>query len=71
MSIDIQDRYAKIRPILKHVRQNYLKVEQGTQFSIDEMMIPYKEIKVGTRRQFIKNKSKKWGFKIFVRAGLD
>lgn len=71
LTIDQSDRYAKIRPILEHVRQKCLSVEQGTRFSIDEMMIPYKETKAGTRRQYIRNKPKKWGFKMFVRAGVD
>jgi len=71
LTIDQSDRYAKIRPILEHVKQNFLSVEQGKRFSIDEMMIPYKGTKAGTRRQYIRNKPKKWGFKMFVRAGVD
>lgn len=30
------------------------------------MMIPYKGTRAGSRRQYIKNKPKKWGFKMFV-----
>lgn len=35
------------------------------------MMVPYKGKKAGSRRQYMKNKPKKWGFKLFVRAGID
>lgn len=65
------DRYFKIRPILEIVRKNCLKVDGlENKFSVDEMMIPYKGVKAGSRRQYIKNKPKKWGFKCFVRAGV-
>lgn len=69
--INTEDRYYKVRPILEHVKKNCLGIDQGFQFSIDEMMIPYKKIKAGTRRQYIKNKPKKWGFKMFTRSGID
>lgn len=46
-----------------------MKTEFETRFSIDEMIVPYKGKKVGNRKQYIKNKPRKWGFKIFVRAG--
>lgn len=35
------------------------------------MMIPYKGKKAGSRRQYIKSKPKKWGFKFFVRTGIN
>lgn len=35
------------------------------------MMIPYKGTKAGSRRQYIKSKPNKWGFKIFIRAGVN
>jgi len=56
---------------LERVRKNCLEIDQESQFFIDEMMIPYKGIKASTRRQYIKNKPKKWGFKMFVRWGID
>jgi hypothetical protein len=34
-------------------------------------MIPYKGTKAGYRRQYIKSKPKKWGFKFFIRAGIN
>ncbi|XP_023312460.1 piggyBac transposable element-derived protein 3-like, partial [Anoplophora glabripennis] len=65
-----QDRYFKIRPFLDIIRNNCLSMPQERRFSIDEMMIPYKGTMAGSRRQYIKNKPKKWGFKVFVRAGI-
>lgn len=40
-------------------------------YSIEEMMIPYKGKKAGNRRQYMQNKPTKWGFKMFVRAGVS
>lgn len=65
------DPYFKIRPVLEKIRQNCLGVEQENRCSIDEMMIPYKGIKAGSKRQYIKNKPTKWGFKMYVRAGIS
>ncbi|XP_061382924.1 piggyBac transposable element-derived protein 2-like [Danaus plexippus] len=64
------DRYFKIRPLMEKIRKNFLKIEEG-KYSIDEMMIPYKGRKAGKRKQYIKMKPKKWGFKNFVRAGVS
>ncbi|XP_045505567.1 putative nuclease HARBI1 [Colias croceus] len=35
------------------------------------MMVPYTGKKAGYRKQYVKNKPKKWGYKIFVRAGVS
>lgn len=48
-----------------------MKLEEEGKYSIDEMMIPYKGTKAGKRRQYIKIKPKKWGYKNFVRAGVS
>lgn len=69
--VNNSDRFFKVRPYIELIRQNCLKLSQGTRFSIDEMMVPYKGKKAGSRRQYMKNKPKKWGFKLFVRAGVD
>ena len=34
-------------------------------------MVPHKGTRAGSRKQYIKNKPKKWGYKIFVRAGVS
>ncbi|XP_061379975.1 piggyBac transposable element-derived protein 2-like [Danaus plexippus] len=65
------DRYFKIRPLMEKIRKNFLKIEEEGKYSIDEMMIPYKGRKAGKRKQYIKMKPKKWGFKNFVRAGVS
>lgn len=65
------DRYFKVRPILDRVRRNCLTIESESRCSVDEMMIPYKGKKAGSRRQYMKNKPKKWGFKMFVRCGVS
>jgi hypothetical protein len=65
------DRYFKIRPLLEAIRQNCLKLEEENRYSIDEMMVPYKGTRAGSRRQYLPKKPKKWGFKLFVRAGVS
>lgn len=65
------DRYFKVRPLIEKVRNNCLKHEHEQTFSVDEMMIPYKGTKAGKRRQYMKDKPTKWGFKNYTRAGLS
>ncbi|XP_026745901.1 piggyBac transposable element-derived protein 2-like [Trichoplusia ni] len=65
------DPYFKIRPFAERIRQNCLKVEEETRFSIDEMVIPYKGTKAGKKRQYNPQKPRKWGFKNLVRAGAS
>lgn len=48
-----------------------MEMESENQFSIDEMMVPYKGKKAGSLRQYLPSKPKKWGIKIFVRAGVS
>ncbi|KAI8437381.1 hypothetical protein MSG28_011717 [Choristoneura fumiferana] len=56
---------------LEKIRKNCLAQERETKFSIDEMMKPYKGKKAGNRRQYMKDKPTKWGFKNYVRAGVS
>lgn len=65
------DPYFKIRPFVERIRQNCLKVEEESRFSIDEMVIPYKGTKAGKKRQYNPRKPRKWGFKNLVRAGAS
>lgn len=66
---DDGDRYYKIRPLVEKVRHNCASnIPEGKRFSIDEMMVPYKGTRAGSRKQYVRNKPKKWGFKFFVRA---
>lgn len=34
-------------------------------------MVPYKDKKAGSRRQYMQNKPKKWEIQLFVRSGID
>ena len=65
------DRFFKIRPVMDMVRRNFLAIEHEEQFSIDEMMVPYKGTRAGNLRQYIRSKPHKWGFKLFTRAGVS
>ncbi|XP_039278470.1 uncharacterized protein LOC120350124 isoform X2 [Nilaparvata lugens] len=65
------DRYYKIRPVLEHIRQKCVSLEQEKKNSIDEMMIPYKGTRAGSRSQYMKNKPTKLGFKLYVRASIS
>ncbi|XP_059188491.1 piggyBac transposable element-derived protein 3-like [Centropristis striata] len=65
------DRLLKVRPVLDHMRGKCVEIESENQFSIDEMMVPYKGKKAGSLRQYLPSKPKKWGFKVFVRAGVS
>lgn len=67
----INDRFFKIRPVLDIIRLNCLQLSQGQRFSIDEMMVPYKGKKAGSRRQYMQNKPTKWGITLFICAGID
>ncbi|CAH1991505.1 unnamed protein product [Acanthoscelides obtectus] len=65
------DRLFKIRPLREKLRQKCIGIEEEGLFSIDEMMIAYKGKKAGSLRQYMPKKPNKWGFKMFVRAGVS
>uniref|UniRef100_W5MSZ2 PiggyBac transposable element-derived protein domain-containing protein n=1 Tax=Lepisosteus oculatus TaxID=7918 RepID=W5MSZ2_LEPOC len=58
-----EDRLVNIRPVIDHMRTKCSQIESENQFSIDEMMVPYKE--------YLPAKPEKWGFKIFLRARVS
>uniref|UniRef100_W5MNY0 PiggyBac transposable element-derived protein domain-containing protein n=1 Tax=Lepisosteus oculatus TaxID=7918 RepID=W5MNY0_LEPOC len=60
-----EDRLVKIRPVLDHMRKKCSQIKSENQFSIDEMMVPYKGRKAGSLRQYLPAKPKK------VRAGVS
>lgn len=47
-----------------------MKYARESRFSIDETMVPYRGTRAGNLRQYIQNKCK-WGYKLFVRAGVS
>ena len=63
------DRLFKVRPMITKLRQNCLNKECEEMNSIDERMIPFKGR--NKMKQYVKNKPKKWGIKVFVRAGAS
>lgn len=65
------DCYFKVRPLLDSVRDKFLKIEEERKFSLDEMMIPCKGTRAGSRCQYVKKKPHKWSFKVFIRAGIS
>lgn len=65
------DPYFKIRPIAEMLRRNFSRIPHEKKMSVDEMMVPYKGKKAGFRKQYLPKKPKKWGFKIFARAGIS
>ncbi|XP_026333743.1 piggyBac transposable element-derived protein 1-like [Hyposmocoma kahamanoa] len=69
VNFENSDRHYKVRPVVEKIKKNCLAQETERNFSVDEMMIPYKGTKAGKRRQYMKDKPNKWGFKNYVRVG--
>lgn len=53
------------------MRKKCQGLAQETNFSIDEVMVPYKGTFAGGLRQFIKDKPHRFGFKMFALAGVS
>ena len=62
------DKFFKIRPVTEAVRKNSMAIEPEPVHSVDKQIIPA-ETKLGGIRQYNPKKPKKWGVKMFVRAG--
>lgn len=61
------DRLWKVRSLYDAIRNRCLELPLETNLCVDEQMVPFKgQINI---KQFIKNKPKKWGIKIFILAG--
>lgn len=61
------DRLWKVRCMYDSLRARCLELELETNLCVDEQIVPFKgNINV---KQYIKNKPKKWGIKIYVLAG--
>lgn len=64
---DNLDRLWKVRKIYDSIRNRCRELPLEQNLSIDEQIVPFKgQINI---RQYIKNKPKKWGIKIYVLAG--
>nr|CAH7762418.1 unnamed protein product [Callosobruchus chinensis] len=68
---ETKDRFFKVRPLIEKIRENCQKFHVENDFSIDETMVAYKGNRAGNLRQYIKNKPHKWGYKVFVIAGVS
>ena len=62
------DKLFQIRPVTEAVRKNSMVIEPDSVHSIDEQIILAKT-KLSGIRQYNPKKAKKWGVKMFVRAG--
>ena len=62
-----EDRLWKVRPFLREIRKNLEKIIPEEKQSIDEVMVAFKG-RYGLK-QYIRSKSKRWGFKLWARTG--
>lgn len=61
------DKFIKVRPIIEAVRKRCCELPVEEIVSVDEQMIPFKgHLNI---KQYMKNKPKPWGIKVFVLAG--
>ncbi len=66
---DADDRLWKLRPFLEKLKISFREAVDGEEFqAVDEMMIPFKG--KSSLKQYIKSKPHKWGYKVWVRAGV-
>lgn len=64
-----KDRFWKVRPLYNFIRARCLSLTLETYLSIDEQMVPFKgRLNV---KQYVKNKPKPWGIKIFALCGVS
>ena len=60
------DRVAKVRPFVDHLRSKFKEIPMTRDLCIDETIIPFKGHSL--IKQYIPKKPYKWGFKLFVLA---
>jgi hypothetical protein len=68
-SLSTNDKLRKIRPLLDLLSQRYASVPLEENLSVDEQMIPFKG-RSGLK-QYMAKKPHKWGYKMFVLAGVS
>ncbi|XP_030762551.1 piggyBac transposable element-derived protein 3-like [Sitophilus oryzae] len=65
LSLDLDNKFSKIVPFLKHLSKNFLEFAPVKQnHSIDESMIPY--FGRHSPKQFIRGKPIRWGYKFWM-----
>lgn len=66
----ISDKFWKLRPIINMLHKSFHEAANAEEhIAIDEMMVPFKGR--SHLKQYLKAKSKKWGFKIWVQANTN
>lgn len=62
--------YWRVRPVLDILHQTFHEANDNSEHqAIDEMMIPFKGR--NSLKQYLRNKPKKWEFKVWARAGVS
>ena len=60
------DKFCKVRPMIDYLRNKFQTLPKIQNVCVDEQLVPFKgRLSV---KQYIPNKPKKWGFKLFVFA---
>ena len=65
-SINQNDKLAKVRYLVDHLRCEFKKIPMTEHLSIDEQIVPFKG--KSSMKQYIPKKPHKWGYKIFILA---
>lgn len=65
-TINQNDKIAKVRILVNHLRTEFQKIPMTEHLSIDEQMVPFKGS--SSLKQYIPKKPYKWGYKMFVLA---
>ena len=60
------DNFAKVRPMIDHLRRKFQTIPMIQNLCVDEQLIPFK--RRSSVKQYIPNKPKTWGYKFFVLA---
>ncbi len=64
------NRCYKIQPLIDHFRERFTSVViKETFLSIDEQVVPFKGH--SSLKRYLKNKPKKWGYKLWAMAGMS
>lgn len=65
-TVDKNDKIAKVRMMVDHLRAEFKQIPMTEHLSIDEQMVPFKG--ASSLKQYIPKKPVKWGYKLFVLA---
>ena len=60
------DKFLKVRPMIDHIRKKFQDLPKIQNLCVDEQLVSFKG--KSSAKQYIPNKPKKWGYKLFVLA---